>query len=185
MPSTKTKTRDELIDEIIAKEQIRELAQLYCRADDRGDLELMAKVYHEDATDSHGINTSGTLEEYFDLIKKYRPLMEEIQHHTTNHLISVDGDEAEGEAYVLSYLGFTNETGKRVVIQGGRYLDRYSKREGTWRIAHRECVEDWIIDIPAPEGPETSLTAGLLPKGLAKPEDVSYSFLKRLAHNAL
>ena len=46
--------KDNKIQELIDKESIRELVNLYCRAADRHDHVLMRSLYHEDATDDHG-----------------------------------------------------------------------------------------------------------------------------------
>ena len=45
---------DSKIQEILDKESIRDLVNLYCRAADRHDHELMRQLYHEDAYDDHG-----------------------------------------------------------------------------------------------------------------------------------
>lgn len=38
------------------------------------------------------------------------------------------------------------------VLTGGRYLDRYERRAGMWRIAERTFVADWTMAQPAGAG---------------------------------
>ena len=42
------------LEELCAREQIREVLYSYCRGLDRGDVKLIEGVYHPDATDYHG-----------------------------------------------------------------------------------------------------------------------------------
>ncbi|MFN8062837.1 MAG: hypothetical protein U0Q12_27040 [Vicinamibacterales bacterium] len=52
-------------------------------------------------------------------------------------------DPAGAEAQRL-YTGGTSERGPLDVMLVGRYLDRFERREGNWRIAHRTTVvETW------------------------------------------
>lgn len=174
-------TREEIIDILWSKDQIRDLAMLYCRAADRGDVSLFEELYHPGALDEHGSNTSHTAREFIDSIPAMRPRMDELQHNVTNHIITVDGDNAHGEVYVLAYHRFMEQGQPALLVMGGRYLDRYERREETWRIAHRKCVEDWSVLVPAPETPETDLLGAGLPRGAAGSQDPSYAFFKLAA----
>src|ERR1700742_1228918 len=117
------------IETIIAKDAIRELVQTYCNACDRGDLELLKSLYLEDAADDHGVNPSGTVKEFLDMVPEMLSSIHVIQHNITNHSIRVRGDEAEGEAYALDYHSFEGADGPTLLVLGGRYLDRYRRRE--------------------------------------------------------
>ena len=85
------------LDEIIAKEQIRDLVLAYCRAIDRKDFELLSQLYHPGAGDEHGCNPSGTAQEFFEILPGMMEAAEVLQHNITNHFIKVDGEYAEGE----------------------------------------------------------------------------------------
>ena len=59
------------IQEIIDKDAIRELVNIYCRAADRHDNDLMRSLYHEDAFDDHGSFFKGKAMEFIDGHQKW------------------------------------------------------------------------------------------------------------------
>jgi SnoaL-like domain len=141
---------------LIAKDEIRELAQLYSRGVDRQDFALLRTLYTRDATDSHGFFFDGTAADYVDKLEQSLPLLRYSGHHICNHLISVDGDEAEGEVYALAYHTVPDGKGGFAEdLQGVRYIDRYRKEKGRWLFAQRVVNFDFrtIRPVPTPKGP--------------------------------
>ncbi len=136
-----------------AKEAIRELALLYCRGVDRKDPRLLRSLYTEDATDTHGDTFDGPAEAYVDFLEQCFPFIRYSGHHVCNHLISVDGDEAEGEVYALAYHIIPDgKDGWLEDFMCVRYLDRYWRRkDGRWRFAARLVSYDMRSQRPAPE----------------------------------
>jgi hypothetical protein len=63
------------------------------------------------------------------------------QHHVTNHVCELSGDEAHCETYWM-FAGMTHE-GDHLATYGGRYVDRFARRDGAWRIAARKLVVEW------------------------------------------
>ena len=67
----------------------------------------------------------------------------------SNVLVELDGDRAYVEAYAVAYHDRTGarrpEERGRLDLWGGRYVDRFERRSGEWRIAHRNCVIDWTF----------------------------------------
>lgn len=175
-----TPSREEMLDQLWSKEQIRDLALRYCRACDRADMALLESIYHDDALDEHGFNKTGTAREFLDAVPGMRAQMQELQHNITNHLITLDGDMAEGEVYNLAYHRYTGPDGPTLLITGGRYLDRYERRNGEWRISHRRCVDDWSVNLAAPAHGANEFTADALPRGCAGTADPSYAFFRAL-----
>ena len=63
------------------------------------------------------------------------------QHVVTNHSCELDGDVAHTETYWM-FAGMHHD-GNMLSLGGGRYIDRFEKRDGQWKIAARKCVPDW------------------------------------------
>lgn len=129
---------------LLDKEAIRELVHLYCRAADRKDVALMRSLYHEDATDDHGGFFSGPVSEFFQQLPAIQAPMTILHHNVTTHNIELNGDTAEGEVYILAFHQVKTDTGLLDLLVGGRYLDRYEKRDGTWKFSHRAVLADWV-----------------------------------------
>jgi ketosteroid isomerase-like protein len=128
---------------LLAKEEIRELAMLYSRGVDRKDIELLRALYARDATDHHGKYFSGGAEDYLRFLEKSFPHMRMSGHFICNHLVSVDGDEGEGEIYALAYHVIPDRNGGYVEdFKAVRYIDRYRKENGRWKFARR-VVTRW------------------------------------------
>ena len=74
-------------------------------------------------------------------------------HQVTNILIEVDGDRAGSESYVTARLWNRSESGEIIqLVAVGRYVDRWSRRDGIWAIDHRHFVDDPVYTTvrPAP-----------------------------------
>ncbi|MFB1296550.1 nuclear transport factor 2 family protein [Mycobacterium sp. pW049] len=135
-------TADDALQEMLDEHQLRKLVHRYCRAVDRGDVDELRSLYHHDASDSHGSFSSGSATDFIDQIAAARPYLRSMQHHVTTADFAIDGDAAEGEIYTIATHTFVADGRDVDVIVGGRYLDRYAKRDGTWRIVERAIVTD-------------------------------------------
>jgi hypothetical protein len=136
-------TTEQAIQGLLDKEAIRELVQIYCRAADRHDHELMRSLYHEDATDDHGSFFKGLAMDFIDMLPEIQAPMEILHHNVTTHNIELDGDEAEGETYILAFHKVKTDDGAFDLLIGGRYFDKYEKRDGVWKFSSRAVVADW------------------------------------------
>ena len=141
---------------LIAKDEIRELAMLYSRGVDRKDGALLRTLYTKDATDTHGDTFDGPAGEYVEFLERSFPYMRYSGHHICNHLISVNGNDAEGEIYALAYHLIPDQKGGWLEdFMCVRYIDSYRKEEdGRWRFAKRVVTYDLRSRRPveAPEG---------------------------------
>jgi len=163
-------TDQNILSTITAKEEIRELVLLYSRGVDRKDPALLRNLYTKDATDTHGDTFDGPAEDYIQFLERSFPYMHYSGHHVCNHLISVNGDEGEGEVYAIAYHLIPDGQGGYVEdFMCVRYIDRYRREsDGRWRFAQRVVTYDLRSQRPAaaPEKTET------------QSEDPSFTLLK-------
>ncbi|MFC1943884.1 nuclear transport factor 2 family protein [Chloroflexota bacterium] len=154
---------------LLDKQEIYELLMRYCRAIDRCDEPLLRSVYHPDATDDHG-GFKGKVPELYDWLSTTLSGMKLTTHNICNVLIEVEGDVAYGEAYFLAYHRIPGKEKDYDMLVGGRYIDRFERRDGVWKIAERRCVFDWNRNDPCTESrwPDGLLT------GCRGPEDQVY-----------
>jgi ketosteroid isomerase-like protein len=131
----------EALGRLLDTEAIRECLMRYSRGIDRLDREILLSVYWPDAVDDHGVFVGGP-EDFVDwAFAMHRATHLSHQHAILNHTIDLDGDVAHTEAYY--FFVSLNHEGAPWSIGGGRYLDRFEKRGGEWRIADRVCIRDW------------------------------------------
>lgn len=138
------------LDQLVAKDAIRELAMLYSRGVDRKDGPLLRTLYTAEATDTHGDSYDGGAEGYVDFLERSFPYMRYSGHHICNHLISVDGDTGEGEIYAIAWHIIPDGKGGWIEdTMCCRYIDRYAKEaDGRWRFAKRVVSYDMRTQRP-------------------------------------
>src|ERR1700757_4889986 len=99
--------RDRLVDDLVAKEQIRQAMARYSRGIDRRDEELLKSVYHHDSVDDHGWGLQAGGWDIAALVRRdgkgFPEEWKQTSHFLGQHLIEVDGDEAVSEVYFVSY----------------------------------------------------------------------------------
>lgn len=137
-------TNQRALQDLIAKDAIRELAMLYSRGVDRKDAALLRDLYTADATDTHGDTFDGPADKYVDFLESAFPYIKYSGHHICNHLIAIDGDTGEGEVYAIAYHVIPDGNGGWMEdMMCVRYLDHYRKEaEGHWRFAKRLVTYD-------------------------------------------
>jgi hypothetical protein len=133
------------IDELLAREEIREVLLRYTRGIDRLDLDVVRSCYHADAHDDHGAYR-GDLEGFLTWVADVLSYFESTMHFVGNQLIEVDGDTAHAESYCVAYHRRRAHDGEDPydLVTALRYVDRLERRaDRRWRIADRVCVFDW------------------------------------------
>lgn len=120
---------------------LQALARAYCHGIDRRDFALVRSLYHDDGEDHHGSMFQGSA----DFVAWLPEVMAGWQ--ATSHTIAtmnflIDGDAAEGELAFTAYHR-TLALPQQEMTSAGRYLDRYVRRGGVWRIWRRHVVRDW------------------------------------------
>jgi len=140
------------LETMLAKQDILDVLARYARGTDRADEALMRSCYHEDAIEEHANAYSGPAKDYIpDAVKRIRK-MGVMAHYVCNSHIELDGDTAWVESYVLTFARFAKDGRNYDTFTGGRLCDRFEKRGGEWRIAHRKITFDWNRDVEASEG---------------------------------
>jgi hypothetical protein len=151
---------------------IIDLAALYMRGLDRLDGALLEAQFWPDARCEYGIFSASPAD--FAAF-----CMGALKDHARNHhmlgqhLIDfVAPDEAFGEVYYQAYHRVFDESGSpRDLFIAGRYVDRYERRTGVWKIAYRSELVDWVRDDPATDA---MVAAAPFIMGQRKPADPLY-----------
>ena len=185
------------IDELVSRKNIQEVLTRYCRAIDRCDLELLRSVYWPDGIDDHGTFSGNAMEFCEVVIPALQANFEVTMHAITTVHMDVSGDTACCECYVVAFHKFRGDRdkaeqifGSRYAAQlglpdaatmpqqfffGGRYLDRFERRDSEWRIAKRTVVMDWNDTRPSGEILDQGLFTALALRGQRGPLDPAYS----------
>jgi len=151
---------------------LADLAALYMRALDRLDEALLAAQFWSDARCEYGIFSGGP-EEFAAFCMAALKDHARNHHLIGQHLLDFAGeDEAFGEVYYQAWhRTFDTQGAPRDLFIAGRYLDRYERRGGIWKIAWRAELVDWLRDDPASDA---MLARAPFLIGARKPDDRLY-----------
>lgn len=125
--------------------EIRNLLYRYCRGVDRLDLELVRSCYWPDAVDDHG-GFRGGVDDFIAWIGRLLPRNDVTTHQLTNILIEPGetDDVARVETYGMADHQTVGGPDAHNATIAFRYLDRFERRDGEWRIADRFCTTEWV-----------------------------------------
>lgn len=135
------------------REAIRDLIAAYAHAIDRRAWDLMPRLFHDDATFAFG-PIEGGWREFVEQAKAIIDPCIRTQHQLGQTLFAAEGpDVALAETYMtathvvpadypLPAVYPAREESYTAVI-AGRYVDRFERRGGEWRIARRHGIYDW------------------------------------------
>jgi hypothetical protein len=129
------------LQELVDRNEIVDCLTRYTRGMDRQDRELVRSAYHDDATDLHRSLVSD-VDEFLEWTFAYHAKQSLHQHYIMNHTIEIDGDTAHAETYYL-FVGSYPDREAPFDVAGGRYIDRFERRNGRWAIAARVCTAEW------------------------------------------
>lgn len=142
------------IAELIDQQRIHDVMMRYCRGVDRLDAELLRSTYWADAWDDHGL-FSGRRDDFVAWVIPFlRETFSTVIHKIGNELVEIDRDIAFSESYFTGYYELIHEGRPHSRMSCGRYIDRFERRDGEWRVAQRTVVNDWgridPLDTPSP-----------------------------------
>jgi ketosteroid isomerase-like protein len=137
------------LEELEARTAIEDCLKRFARAVDRQDWVAAREMYHQDAWDDHGF-FKGPPDAFLAHIEKLHEQQDHSMHFNTNVLIEFQSKE---RAFVETYVLVLQRFGERRVTASARYLDRFEKRKGEWRVAHRTLVFGDMVSEPMAEPP--------------------------------
>ncbi len=135
------------------REAIRDIIAAYCHAIDRRRWDIMPGLFHEDATFAFG----PLVGDWRSFVEQARGVIDDCT-HTHHHLGQVlFGKMEDGVVHTETYMSamhiippgypltdvFPARDEEYAAVIAGRYIDRFEKRTGEWRIAQRTGVYDW------------------------------------------
>jgi hypothetical protein len=135
------------VDELVAREAIRELAAAYAHAADGGRFDALVALFTPDGAlqvddrdplvgpDAIRGFVGGTQVSVQATATATRGY---IRHHVTSHTITIDGPDA---AHGAAYFFVVTERGPD---HWGRYRDLYVRRDGRWLFASRKVRVDGV-----------------------------------------
>jgi SnoaL-like domain len=129
---------------VAARQAITDLLYRYCRSMDRIDAGLGYTIWHEDSEADYGEGMyQGSGRGFIDWVCESHRQLDYHSHQVTNIIIELDGDMARSESYVTAALRRTDAGRHIQMTVRGRYLDRWSRRQGRWGIDKRIYVHDF------------------------------------------
>lgn len=135
------------------REAIREIIALYAHAIDRRRWDMMRNLFYADAVFGFGPIEG----DWHGFVEQARAVIDPClatQHQLGQTIIAfADADTAHCETYMTAMhtvpAGYPTtdvfpDKGKTYsAVIAGRYVDRFERREGLWRIASRKGLYDW------------------------------------------
>ena len=129
---------------------------------------------------SHGEFSTGSVDDLIAHLAAARPHLRSMQHNITTVNFAISGSCAEGEIYTIATHTLIAGDRDVDVTIGGRYLDKYEKRDGSWKFAERAIVTDWArVDDPSPVRFDHPITRDT-PRGSPQADDPSHRFFSLL-----
>jgi hypothetical protein len=132
---------------LLDRTEILDCIHRYTRGMDRLDRELVRSAYHDDAVDDH-VGFVGRVDEFIEWAFAFHGRQARHQHYVTNHTVDIDGEQAHSEIYYMVVATELDPDAPLRVV-GGRYIDRFERRDGRWAIAARVCLVEWQTSPPS------------------------------------
>jgi hypothetical protein len=164
---------DLVLQKVIAQQEIQDVIMLVARAIDRCDANLLRECFHPLGTDDHG-SFKGTAEEFITWVIPVLEGMERTQHNICNVLVDVDGDTATSESYFVAHHRLQVDGKDKDMIAAGRYLDKWEKFFGMWKLKHRQAVYDWSKNEDSTDSWSNGMPEGMV-RGARGKEDLVYA----------
>ena len=156
------------LTELLDKQSISDVIMTYARAIDQMDESMLRSVFHPDSQHAHGFvgpssdpslpskpGEPGDFVAYaFEVLNTHT----RTQHQLGNIFIELEGSDAFAETYFTAYHRMRAKGDPMAAenayhtemdfLVGGRYLNRFQKRDGVWKISQRTGLTDWMRTEP-------------------------------------
>lgn len=144
------------LQHLIDRAAIRDVMVRYARGLDRRDFDLVRTCFTADATADYGAGAQEALG--IDRIIATVQAVERFQftmHFMGDQTIDLHDDHADVETYAKDHLRYTVDGHDYDMTGGLRYVDRFVRQNGEWRIAARVMHTDWrrldpVVESPGP-----------------------------------
>src|SRR4051794_29089650 len=138
------------LEELLVREEITDVIKRLARGTDRLDEQAMASCYHDDGFDDHNsFRGSGT--EFAAWVCEVLPHFETTMHFIGDPYVRLQerAQVAQVDTYcVAHHISKPDDAGDQTdMVLGLRYVDRFERRDGRWRIAKRVCAFDWTYTV--------------------------------------
>jgi ketosteroid isomerase-like protein len=137
----------EAADRLAIRELIEAYAHCADRRDAKGQMALFTTDTHfvvymnaKDPAPSEELHSREALAPVFADLNQYAATMHFIGQST---IFTLNGDRAAGEAYCIAHHLSLNGEKRRLMVAYLRYLDTFTKIDGTWFFAERVLYVDW------------------------------------------
>ena len=153
---------DARLQQMLDCHEISRVLAEYTHGCDRCDEPHMASTYWDDSWDDHGVDKAAGPEFARLMTARIKAETTSLSHLLGQSIINVDGDQAGAETwFIANCVGMGVDGAPSNNLLGGRYIDRFERRDNEWRIKHRVVVKDWAGSIPC--DPDWSANGGLTP----------------------
>jgi len=139
------------------RQEIWDTSKRFTRGADRHDKDLVRSAFWPDAT--IGRDEALSRDAFVDYDEERLAQYAAHQHHITGQTVEFDGDTAHVESYLIYFLVPRDTSvdrlgpaspgkplmSEKTYLGSGRYIERWQRRDGEWRIAVREYVEDLAL----------------------------------------
>lgn len=132
-----------VLDELRSRAEITEVLLRYCHGVDRLDEAMLRDCFHPGATHRHG-SFEGLSADFCTFALELVGGLRLARHQLGPPSITLDGDTARAETYFTSYHRLPAGEPLEDRLSGGRYVDRFDRRDGVWKIVDRFGVNEWV-----------------------------------------
>jgi hypothetical protein len=164
------------LDRLESHQQICDILYRYARGWDRLDEEALRSCFWPDSLHEHS-SFKGKSQDFISKAFPYIGTIMETMHRISNMTIEIDGDRAISECYFAAHHRRPNaaKTDEEDYFLWGRYLDKFLRRDGVWKIIYRHGLNDTERVMPRADPALSKAPASQLSS--RKPNDPLYALM--------